>query len=100
MSAVVVTVQVLLLVPEFTVTHLLPYLLTIPPWAEVFSGQNQSNGCAVRWVTISRDPESEYPFHRVEQFYRVRAGHLFSPFLKVGRLCDNCFFNHATVFTD
>ncbi len=28
--AVVVTVQIQLLVPEFTVTHLLPYLLTIP----------------------------------------------------------------------
>ncbi len=28
--AVVVTVQVKLLVPEFMVTHLLPYLLTIP----------------------------------------------------------------------
>ncbi len=28
--AVVVTVQVQLMVPEYTVTHLLPYLLTIP----------------------------------------------------------------------
>ncbi len=35
------------------------------------------------------------------QFYRVRAGHLFSPFLKVGEIIWQLFFlNHSTVFTD
>ncbi len=66
----------------------------------MFSGRNQSIGCAVAWVIIARDSESEYPFHPIGQFNRVRAGHFFSPFLKVGRLCDNCFLNHSTVFTD
>ncbi len=68
--------------------------------SEVFSGRNQSIGCAVAWVTIARDSESEYPFYLVGQFCRIWAGHLFSPFPKVGRLCDNCFLNHYTVFTD
>ncbi len=30
--------------------------------SEVFSGRNKSIGCAVAWVTIARDSESEYPF--------------------------------------
>ncbi len=42
----------------------------------MFSGRNQSIGCAVAWVIIARDFESEYPFHPVGQFYRVREGHL------------------------
>ncbi len=42
----------------------------------MFSGRNQSIGCAVAWVTIARDSESEYIFHPVGQFYRVRAGHI------------------------
>ncbi len=42
----------------------------------MFSGRNLSIGCAVAWVTIARDSESEYPFHPVGQFHRVRAGHL------------------------
>ncbi len=29
------------------------------------SGRNKSIGCAVGWVTIARDSESEYPFHPV-----------------------------------
>ncbi len=33
--------------------------------SEVFSGWNQSIGCAVAWETIARDFESEYPFHPV-----------------------------------
>ncbi len=44
--------------------------------SEVFSGRNKSIGCAVAWVTIARDSESEYLFHPVGQIYRVRAGHL------------------------
>ncbi len=44
--------------------------------SEVFRGRNQSIGRAVTWVIIARDSESEYPFHPVGQFYRVRAGHL------------------------
>ncbi len=66
----------------------------------MFSCRNQSIGCAVAWVTIARDSEPEYPFHPVGKCYRVRAGHLFSPFLKVGRLYDNCFLNHYSVFID
>ncbi len=63
--AVVITVQVLLADPECAVTHLLRYLLKICVESEVFSGRNQSNGCAVAWVTIARDSKSEYPFHPV-----------------------------------
>ncbi len=43
---------------------------------EKFSGRNQSSGCAVAWVTIARDFESDYPFNPVGQFRRIRAGHL------------------------
>ncbi len=68
--------------------------------SELFSVRNQSIGCAVAWVTIARDSESECPFCLVGQFCRMWAGHLFSPFLKVGGLCDNCFLNHSIVFTD
>ncbi len=68
--------------------------------SEVFSGRNQSVGCAVAWVIIARDYESQNPFHPVGQFYRVRAGHLFSPFLKMERLCDNFFLNRSTVFAE
>ncbi len=39
----------------------------------MFSGWNQSIGCAVAWVNIARASESEYPFHPVGQFYRLRA---------------------------
>ncbi len=35
--------------------------------SEVFSGRNQSIVCAVAWVTIARDSESEYPFYLVGQ---------------------------------
>ncbi len=66
----------------------------------MFSSRNQSIGCAVAWVIIARDSESEYPFYLVGQFCGIWAGHLFSPFLKVGRLCDNCFLNISTVFTN
>ncbi len=45
-------------------------------------------------VTIARD----HPFYPVGQFRRICAGHKFPPFLLVGRLCDNCFLNHSTVF--
>ncbi len=31
----------------------------------MFSGGNESIGCAVAWVTTARDSESEYPFHPV-----------------------------------
>ncbi len=44
--------------------------------SEVFSGRNQTIGCAVAWVTIARDSESDYPFYPVLQFRRIRAGHL------------------------
>ncbi len=42
----------------------------------MLSGRNKSIGCAAAWVTVARVSESEYPFHPVGQFYRVRAGHL------------------------
>ncbi len=42
----------------------------------MFSGRNQSIGCAVAWVIIARGSESEYPFHPVGKTYRVRVGHL------------------------
>ncbi len=44
--------------------------------SEVFSCRNQSIGCAVAWVTIARDSESDYPFYPVVQLRRIRAGHL------------------------
>ncbi len=68
--------------------------------SEVISGRNQSIGCAVAWVTVARDSESEYPFNLVGQFCRIWSGRLLSPFLKVERLCDNCFLNQSTVFTE
>ncbi len=34
----------------------------------VFSGWNQIIECAVAWVTIAREFESEYAFHPVGQF--------------------------------
>ncbi len=72
MLAVVVTVQVPLLVPEFTVTHLLPnFSLSHCVDSEEFSDRNQSIGCALAGVTIARDSESDYPFHPVGQFRRI-----------------------------
>ncbi len=50
----------------------------------MFSGRNQTIGCAVELVTVARDSGSEYPFHPVGQFCKIWAGHLSSPFLKVG----------------
>ncbi len=44
--------------------------------SEKFSGRNQSVGCALAWVAIARDSESDYPFYPVVQFRRIRAGHL------------------------
>ncbi len=41
-----------------------------------YFGRQQSIGCALVWVTISRDAESEYPFNPVGQFHRICAGHL------------------------
>ncbi len=73
MLAVVVTTQVQLLVPEFTVIHLLPvgilfYTLSHYVDSEKLSGRNQSIGCALVWVPIARDSESNYPFYPVGQF--------------------------------
>ncbi len=66
MLAVVVTVQVKLLVPELLKhTCCLIYSLSHCVNNEVFSGRNQSIGCAVAWVTIARGFESEYPFYLV-----------------------------------
>ncbi len=44
--------------------------------SEKLSGRNQSNGCALVWVTIARDSESDYPFYPVVQLRKIRAGHL------------------------
>ncbi len=44
--------------------------------SETFSVRNRGVDCALAWVTIARDSESDYPFHPVGQFYRVREGHL------------------------
>ncbi len=43
--------------------------------SEKFSGRNQSIGCALAWVTIARDCESDYPFYPVEPFRGTCAGH-------------------------
>ncbi len=40
------------------------------------SGRNQSIGCALAWVTIVRDSESDYAFNPVGQVRRICAGHL------------------------
>ncbi len=66
-------------------------------WSEPENWLCCSVGDSSTWVTIARDSESEYPFYFVGQFCRIWAGHLFSPFLKVGRLCGNCFLNHSTL---
>ncbi len=34
------------------------------------------SGCAVAWVTIARDSESDYPFYSDAKFRKIRAGHL------------------------
>ncbi len=44
--------------------------------SETFSVWNQGVGCALVWVTIARDSESDYPFNPVVQFRRIRTGHL------------------------
>ncbi len=44
--------------------------------SEEFSGRNQSIGCAIAWVTIARDSESNYPFYPVGQFRRICSGYL------------------------
>ncbi len=59
--------------------------------------RNQSVGCALAWVTVARDSESGYPFYTMGRFRRICVGHLFSPFIFVGRLCDNSFLNRSTV---
>ncbi len=53
------------------VTHLLPYILTVP-----LCVRKRGIGCALAWITIARDSESDYPFYPVVQFRRIRAGHL------------------------
>ncbi len=59
------------------VTHLLPYILTIHCVdSETLSVRNQGVGCALAWVTIALDSESDYPFYPVVQFRRICAGHL------------------------
>ncbi len=44
--------------------------------SETFSGPNQSIGCALAWVTLACDSESEYPFYPVGQFRKMCTGHL------------------------
>ncbi len=44
--------------------------------SEKFSDRNQSIGCAVAWITIARDSESDYPFNPVGQFRRMGVGPL------------------------
>ncbi len=44
--------------------------------SETFNVRNQGVGCALAWVTIVRDFESDYPFYPVVQFRRICAGHL------------------------
>ncbi len=58
------------------VTHLLLiYSLSHCVDSETLSVLNQGVGCALAWVTIARDSESDYPFYPVVQFRRIRAGH-------------------------
>ncbi len=72
MSAVVVTIQVQLSVHSCYLIYSLSYSVD----SETFSGRNQSIDCALAWVTIARDSESEHPFYPVRPFFRIRAGHL------------------------
>ncbi len=44
--------------------------------SEKFSSRNQSIGCAVAWVTIACNSESDCPFNPEGQFCRICAGHL------------------------
>ncbi len=44
--------------------------------SETFSVRNQGAGCALAWVTIARDSESDYPFYPVVRFRKIRGGHL------------------------
>ncbi len=75
----IVTVQVQLLVSVFTVTNCyLSNSLSHCVDCETFSGRNQSIGCALAWVTIVCDCETEHPPYHVEQFPRICAGHLWS----------------------
>ncbi len=55
------------------ITHFLPYILTIPLCGHCV--RNRGVGCALAWVTIARDSESDYPIYPVVQFRRIRAGH-------------------------
>ncbi len=73
MLAVIATVQVKLLVPEFSITHLLTHYPTVD--IGMFSGPDKNIGCALSWVIIARDSESEYPFYPVGQLCRICAGH-------------------------
>ncbi len=38
---------------------------------KILSVRNQGVGCALAWVTVARDSESDYPFYPVVQFRRV-----------------------------
>ncbi len=62
--------------------------------SEKSSGQNQSIGCALAWVTIARDSESDYTFNPVGQFRRICAN--FLPSLR-WEIKWQVFFNHSTV---
>ncbi len=51
------------------------------PIVWTFGVRNRGVGCALAWVTIARDSESDYPFYPVVQFRSTCAVHYFSPFL-------------------
>ncbi len=44
--------------------------------SENFGGRNQGIACALAWVTVARDSDSDYPFYTLGQFHRICAGHL------------------------
>ncbi len=71
-----VTVQVKLLVPElWSPTCCLICSLSHCVDSETFSVRKKGVGCALAWVALARDSESDYPFYPVGQFRWICAGH-------------------------
>ncbi len=65
----------------------------------MLSGRNQSIGCAVVWVSIARDSESDHPFNPAGN--STGFVHVTNLTLPIGgEIKWQLFFNHSTVFTD
>ncbi len=97
MLAVVVTVQVQLLVPEFTVTHLLPYLLTIPLWGQSKVQWSESEN----WLCLSVGYYSTWLWIQLSILSWGAIPQDLCRSLRFSLpICCNCFLNHSTVFTE